>query len=48
MADNNSDYDDYYVISKDEVVRQIENAKVFLAAVEAYVKTLFPEPEAEG
>ena len=45
---NSSDYDDYYVISKDEVVRQIENARVFLAAVEAYVKTLFPEPEAEG
>jgi uncharacterized protein (UPF0332 family) len=44
---HDSDYEDFYIVSKDEVVRQIENAKVFLAAVEAYVQTLFPEPEAE-
>ena len=45
---NDSDYEDFYIVSKDEVVRQIENAKVFLAAVEVYVQTLFPVPEAEG
>jgi len=35
---NDSDYLDFYVISKDAVVAQIENAKVFLAAAEEYVK----------
>ena len=37
---NDSDYDDFYVISKDEVLEQIENAKTFLGAVELYVGTL--------
>ncbi|MCL2701693.1 MAG: HEPN domain-containing protein [Phycisphaerae bacterium] len=35
-----SDYEDFFVISKDVVARQIENAKTFLTAVEAYLKTL--------
>jgi uncharacterized protein (UPF0332 family) len=34
---NDSDYGDYYVISKEDVTVQIENAKVFLTAVEEYV-----------
>jgi len=34
---NDSDYNDYYLISKDEVVEQLENAKTFLAAVEEYL-----------
>ncbi|MDR2132043.1 MAG: HEPN domain-containing protein [Clostridiales Family XIII bacterium] len=37
---NNSDYEDFYVISKSEVKDQLENAKIFLLAVEAYLKTL--------
>jgi uncharacterized protein (UPF0332 family) len=37
---NDSDYEDYYVVSKSEVTQQTENAKTFLAAVEAYLKTL--------
>lgn len=38
-----SDYDIHYVVSKSEVTTQLENAKTFLAAVEAYIKTLLPE-----
>ena len=37
---NDCDYNDFYVISKDDVAIQIENAKTFLAAVEAYIKSL--------
>ena len=37
---NGSDYDDFYVISKDDVATQIENAKTILAAVEAYIESL--------
>ena len=35
-----SDYDIHYVVSKSEVTIQLDNAKTFLAAVEAYVNTL--------
>jgi uncharacterized protein (UPF0332 family) len=35
-----SDYEDFYVISKAEVEAQVENAKIFFAAVETYIKTL--------
>ena len=34
---NDSDYQDFYIISKEKVVAQLENAKVFVAAVEEYV-----------
>ena len=37
-----SDYEDFYVISRADTVKQIENAKMFLAAVEAYIKTQIP------
>ena len=40
---NSSDYDDYYIISKEDVIQQIENASVFLAAVEDYIKFLLSE-----
>ena len=36
----NSDYEDFYVISKEKVKQQTENAKKFLTAVEDYIKTL--------
>ena len=32
-----SDYDDFYLVTKAEVVEQPENAKVFVAAVEEYL-----------
>lgn len=35
-----SDYEDFFVIAKEEVAEQIENAKTFLSAVDAYVKAL--------
>ena len=34
---NESDYEDYYLISKDEVAAQLENAKTFLTAIEEYL-----------
>ena len=37
---NKSDYDIHYVVAKAEVAQQLENAKVFFAAAEAYIKTL--------
>ena len=35
-----SDYEDFFVISKEDVDIQIENAKTILTAVEAYVESL--------
>ena len=36
----NSDYEDFYVISKEKVKQQTENAKKFLTAVEGYIESL--------
>ena len=33
-----SDYDDFYIASKKEAEKQLEDAEVFLAAVEKYLK----------
>jgi len=38
-----SDYEDFFVISKEETAEQIENARTFLAAVEEYIKTIIAE-----
>lgn len=35
-----ADYEDFYVISKDETVRQIENAQKFTNRIRAYVTNL--------
>ena len=35
---NKSDYDDFYVISKDEVTNQLKSAKYFLGEVRKYLK----------
>lgn len=35
-----SDYDDFFVASKKDAIIQIENAKIFLEAVEIYLSTL--------
>ena len=37
---NDSDYEDFYLVDKAEVVRQTENAKIFLEAVEVYIGML--------
>jgi uncharacterized protein (UPF0332 family) len=34
---NSSDYEDFFVISKEEVVAQIRNAELFLDAVKQYL-----------
>jgi len=34
---NDSDYDEFYIISKESVAAQIEDAKAFLAAVREYL-----------
>lgn len=34
-----SDYDDFFVISKAEVVKQIANAEIFLTKIKAYLAT---------
>jgi uncharacterized protein (UPF0332 family) len=34
---NESDYDDFYFVSKEKVTTQLKNAKTFLEAVEKYV-----------
>lgn len=36
-----SDYDDFYVISKDETEMQLKNAEVFIGTVENYLKTRY-------
>ena len=38
-----SDYDDFFVISKAEVVEQISNAEIFLKAISDYLATKSPE-----
>jgi len=35
-----SDYDDFFIISKEDVAQQIGNAKAILTAAEAHIKTL--------
>ncbi|MBP3388799.1 MAG: HEPN domain-containing protein [Clostridia bacterium] len=34
-----SDYDDFFVLSKEEVIEQIQNAEYFLAAIFQYLQT---------
>ncbi len=38
-----SDYDDYYVISKEEVEEQVQNARFFIKGIEKYVKVVVNE-----
>lgn len=37
---NDSDYEDFYIVAKDEVQQQVKNAKVFLEVVEDYINIL--------
>lgn len=36
-----SDYDDFYIISKEEVAEQLENSKRFILEVEKFLKTKY-------
>lgn len=38
---SDADYDDYYVLSKEEVEEQLQNAELFLTGVEEYIDLLF-------
>jgi len=40
---NDSDYQDFYIVSREKVEAQIANAKTFLAAVEEYLLRTVPE-----
>ena len=42
-ARGNSDYEDFFIISKEEVSDQIKDTKAFLEAVEAYICGTFSE-----
>jgi len=42
---NDSDYEDFYLISKSEALQQIENAQSFLKAVKEYVNRLTDEED---
>ena len=39
-ARTDSDYDDFYVVSKSEAQQQVKNAEFFLVTVDSYLKTL--------
>ena len=43
-----SDYQDFYVVSKSDVAAQIENAKTFLAAVEGYLAPKIEDTRGEA
>ena len=36
---NDSDYDDFFIVSKEEVAEQIKNAELFLEKIKEYVST---------
>jgi len=40
QARGSSDYEDFFVISKEDVQQQIENAKVFLTTIKKYIETI--------
>jgi uncharacterized protein (UPF0332 family) len=40
---NNCDYEDFYIISKEEVLAQINNAKTIIDAVTAYLNTVIQD-----
>lgn len=44
---NDSDYDDYYILSKDDVEKQIENAEKFYHAIKEYITGKKDEYESE-
>ena len=37
------DYEDFYVVAKEDVEQQIKNAAYFISAIEQYLQTVFPD-----
>jgi uncharacterized protein (UPF0332 family) len=44
---SDSDYDDYYVISKNDVVKQIENAEYFYQEIQRYLENRIERQESD-
>ena len=40
---NRSDYDDFYIVSKDDTRKQLENAEVFIEEIEKYIREKLSE-----
>ncbi|HEY5560735.1 MAG TPA: HEPN domain-containing protein [Clostridiaceae bacterium] len=38
---NKSDYDDFFIVGRDEVEKQINNAEVFIIKIEQYLEVLY-------
>lgn len=45
---NKSDYDDFYIVKRDEALEQIENAKILIIAVDDYLQARFRKEEIDG
>jgi len=45
---NESDYQDFYLVSKEKVTTQLENAKTFLSAVEEYLAPKIQDTRGEA
>jgi len=45
---NESDYEDFYVVSKEKIAAQLENAKTFLATVEEYLAPKIQDTRGEA
>ena len=41
-ARTGSDYDDYYVIVKEDVIQQVQDAEYFVGVVKAYLERILP------
>ena len=37
---NDSDYDDFFIVSKEEVIEQIDNAEYFLSEIKNYLRSI--------
>jgi uncharacterized protein (UPF0332 family) len=40
IARGKSDYEDFFVISKEETIQQLENSKAFVIAVKSYINSI--------
>lgn len=45
---SDSDYDDFFIVSKSEVEEQVQNAEFFLKTIQSYLQTKLPLEESNG
>lgn len=43
-----SDYDDFYILSKEDTVKQIDNAKIFYNTVKTYIENILSSENCES